>query len=178
MGDNEKSTYRKVESALVALFREDRDLLDVNANERSISHKLAEHLQKKFRKLKVDCEYNRHGRNVKELRYQCDETAATNDLEAKTVFPDIVVHQRGSDESNLLVIEIKKANLGKNAACDAAKLRAFTRKKEEGKYHYAIGLHLSLDVGVNRVRGVRCFKDGKEVRDTIWANLKESGYGG
>ena len=50
---------RRVIAAICALYRHDRELLDVDANERSITHKLAEHLQRKFPGWHVDCEYNR-----------------------------------------------------------------------------------------------------------------------
>jgi hypothetical protein len=46
-------------------MREDKDLINNSANERSISHNLAEYLQNYFRDLNVDCEYNRHGDVVK-----------------------------------------------------------------------------------------------------------------
>ena len=74
---------RRVIAAICALYRHDRELLDVDANERSITHKLAEHLQREFPGWHVDCEYNRVGREPRRL-------------EAKTVFPDIIVHRRGN----------------------------------------------------------------------------------
>ena len=52
---------RRVIAAICALYRHDRELLDVDANERSITHKLAEHLQREFPEWHVDCEYNRVG---------------------------------------------------------------------------------------------------------------------
>lgn len=176
---NEHAACGKVRAALAAFFEEDHALLQVVASERSISHKLAEHLQRQFPELKVDCEYNRHGNDVKRLQYPCNGRIQENDLEARTVFPDIIVHRRQVDESNLLVVEIKKANSRENIDCDAAKLKAFTRKEDDGgEYHYKIGLFLLFDAEGKRLADVRCFKDGEEVLNTMWANLRELGYGG
>ena len=52
---------KRVIAAICALYRHDRELLAVDANERSITHKLAEHLQREFPEWHVDCEYNRVG---------------------------------------------------------------------------------------------------------------------
>jgi hypothetical protein len=50
------------------------------------------------------------------------------------VFPDIVVHQRGPDGPNLLVVEAKKATSGMDSAFDCAKLKGY---KEELGYRFA-----------------------------------------
>ncbi len=70
----------KVETALREFFRNDIDLLCRDVNERSITHELAEHLQRQFEDLKVDGEYNRHGGRTK--KDDCN----------RSVIPDIVVH--------------------------------------------------------------------------------------
>jgi hypothetical protein len=171
--ENEEEVFRKVKAALTMFFQKEKALLDNNASERSISHKLAEHLQQQFPLLKVDCEYNRHGDAIKKLQYGHVESISTDDLEAKTVFPDIVVHKRGNDESNLLVIEIKKSNSGQHHGPDQEKLKAFTGNQ----YRYEVGLFLLLDMDRGCLGNVRCFKGGVEVNETMWANLKELGYG-
>lgn len=117
---------RRVIAAICALYRHDRELLDVDANERSITHKLAEHLQREFPEWHVDCEYNRRRRESKRL-------------EAKTVFPDIIVHRRRTDE-NLLVMEVKKDS-GRDDSGDVKKLKQFTK---DPKYRYKYGLLLKL----------------------------------
>lgn len=171
--ENEEKLYKRVSAALAAFFREDRKLLHVDASERSISHKLAEQLQKQFPQLNVDCEYNRHINSVKRLTYRYDETIKPDDLEAKTVFPDIVVHKRQSDESNLLVIEIKKGDSGQRTSHDVEKLKAFTVEP----YVYGIGLFLSFNVQRKRLADVRCFSNSTEEENTIWDKLKELGDG-
>ena len=64
----------------------------------------------------VDCEYNRQQANTKQLEFLKvvrkilkDEKVRLkpDDTTSKSVFPDIIVHRRNTDE-NLLVIEMKK----------------------------------------------------------------------
>ena len=52
-----------VKSSLQKLRRLDKHLLDININERSITHKLAEYLKEYFPEFNVDCEYNRFEHN-------------------------------------------------------------------------------------------------------------------
>lgn len=174
MGISEVRVHKKVKDALEAFYREERLLLDVNASERSISHKLAEHLQDQFRRLNVDCEYNRRGNDIKRLQFPGDSSARMDDLEAKTVFPDIIVHERGHDDNNLLVIEIKKSSSGLNRNYDYEKLRAFTINP----YRYKHGLFLLFDVGEKRLSDVRYFRLGNEMSYIGRIDLLELGCGG
>ena len=89
----------KVNVALQKLKVQDKYLLDKNLNERTITHKLAEYLQQEFQDLNVDCEYNRFKDLVKKLKLPKDKIN-WDDTEAKTVFPDIIIHKRGKQEKN------------------------------------------------------------------------------
>ena len=133
----------RVLSAIVDLYRHDGDLLDRDANERSITHKLAEHLQRQFPEWNVDCEYNRRENEVKQLLnlYEKDKVSAT-DREAKTVFPDIVIHTRGKQD-NLVVIEVKKSKNSGDRWKDKRKLELFT---SDENYLYCVGIFLEIDV--------------------------------
>ncbi len=51
-----EEVLQKVTTAIINLYRSDQELLEVDANERSITHKLAEHIQKEFPEWNVDCE--------------------------------------------------------------------------------------------------------------------------
>ena len=53
---------QNLEIALSELIERDSFLFEADANERSITHKLAEYLQAQFQDWNVDCEYNRNGR--------------------------------------------------------------------------------------------------------------------
>ena len=133
----------RVLSAIVDLYRYDGDLLDRDANERSITHKLAEHLQRQFPEWNVDCEYNRRENEVKQLLnlYEKDRVSAA-DREAKTVFPDVVIHTRGKQD-NLVVIEAKKSKNSRDRWKDERKLELFTGDED---YLYCVGIFWEIDV--------------------------------
>jgi hypothetical protein len=116
------------------LKKYDADLLDINVNERSISHKLAEYLQLEFPEWNVDCEYNRKMLNRKTLNISYTDIT-DEDIEAKTIYPDIIVHHRLTDD-NLLVIEMKKE--GGNTTKDKKKLKAFTDPQKSYSYYYGL----------------------------------------
>ena len=83
---------------------------DKKLHEVCIAHKLANHLENVLlenslipERATVDIEYNRHGLEVKRW------------ADGKAFRPDILLHERASDDQNYLVIEIKKdTNLGRN----------------------------------------------------------------
>ena len=121
-----------VRTSLKRLIAEDAELFEADANERSISHRLAIYLEKAFPGWHVDCEYNRDGHDPKRLQLN-PETIQSDDEQGTTVYPDIIVHQRGKPK-NHLVIEIKKCNGGSRDK-DLRKLRAL--RKELG-YTFAL----------------------------------------
>jgi len=135
-----------VKSSLKKLRRLDKKLLEINVNERTITHKLAEYLQQNFLEFNVDCEYNRFEHNeIDDLVKKLDlprNNVSWDDTEAKTVFPDIIVHNRGSQEKNLLVIEVKKFPCKISENVDRNKLIAFTKDP----YNYKYGLFLKINL--------------------------------
>ena len=166
---DELHLYDKVKNALRDFFHKDSKLLELDANERSISHKVGEHLQVQFSGLNVDCEYNRK-KDKKQEGYEHNRKHA---IQAKTsknkkVFPDIIVHERGSDENNCLVIETKKK--GRSIEEDCEKLKVFTGPKD---YGYKVGLLLVFGVKKNKgIAEIIHFEGGKQVNNSMWANLK------
>ena len=115
--------------SLQAFLSKEAYLLQVDANERSITHKLAEHLQCVFPDWHVDCEYNRDGHEPKQI--SLPNGRYTN------VFPDVIVHRRGTNQ-NLLVVEVKKSSVGDDGA-------DFDRQKLQGyleSLHYQVGIFI------------------------------------
>ena len=90
MSDTESAI--RAMAATVAFLKAEGDLLQLNANERSITHKLAEYLQREFSDWNVDCEYNRLGAAIKRL--PAPEAIGSDDEDGRTIFPDIIVHRR------------------------------------------------------------------------------------
>jgi hypothetical protein len=123
---------QKVKTAIEILVRKDAHLLKIDVNERSITHRLALYLQDAFGGWDVDCEYNRNRYDTKKLIIGDDvriavEPIQTDDEEGKTVYPDIILHHRGTDQ-NLLVVEVKKTTSHVPKDFDLSKLREYKRQ--------------------------------------------------
>lgn len=127
---------RSVQAALDKLFDRDAELLQNDVNERTITHKFAEYLALEFSDWDVDCEYNRKHDQTKRLRSLPKKNISVYNTYAISVFPDIIVHKRMTDE-NLLVIEVKKSTSHKLFELDKQKLLAF---KKELNYRHALFL--------------------------------------
>ncbi|MDB4980144.1 MAG: hypothetical protein JWM82_896 [Myxococcales bacterium] len=112
---------------------EDAHLLAHDCCEMAFTHRVAVYLEPAFYEWNVDCEYNRDGHEPKTLRL--------DDLTEDQVRPDIIIHRRGSNADNLVVIEAKK--LGReDPEVDLRKLRAFRDRLE-----YRVIAFLMLRVG-------------------------------
>ncbi len=122
-----------IDDAINQLLRADSDILIMDVNERTISHRLANYLEPHFPGWNVDCEYNRNHDDPKRLDIR-RRNIQSDDTQATTVFPDIIIHRRGTDE-NLVVIEMKKTTSAENDTYDLGKLNAF---KNQLGYHFAI----------------------------------------
>jgi hypothetical protein len=151
-----QAVYDTVRSALARLFSsEDLLLLEDDVNERSVSHRLAIHLEREIKDrgeawtgLHVDCEYNRDFTNPKypyskKLNLPARYDVSNEDTHALTVFPDIIVHRRRST-ANFVVIEIKKQGGNPDA-------EEFDRNRKLPAYltelGYRFGVFLVLGVG-------------------------------
>ncbi len=106
-----------------------------------MTHKLAEYLQQEFQGWNVDCEYNRDRADVKKLTLP-RQGIDWDDVEARTVFPDIIVHHRTTND-NLLVVEAKKSSSKINDEFDLGKLEQF----KGDPFHYRYGLFIRFYVG-------------------------------
>jgi hypothetical protein len=93
--------------------------------------------------LDVDCEYNRDRHETKRLRFR-GPCARSSETDGSPVYPDIIVHRRGTDP-NILAIEIKKSTSFVSDDCDIEKLSAF--RDELG---YVAALFLRLQCGAEK----------------------------
>ncbi|KXK27606.1 MAG: hypothetical protein TR69_WS6001000050 [candidate division WS6 bacterium OLB20] len=140
----------KIITAYQTLLARDGLLLQVDASERSITHKLAEYLQQLLPDWNVDCEYNRtlgEGKLVQLWSEKQEEVlskleSAPTDKRRKflqdildggvSVYPDIIIHHRGTS-NNLAVIEAKKSS---STIDDSEKLQAYIND-ERLNYQFA-----------------------------------------
>ncbi len=180
MGDEERYSVTKIEkipetwenmsgfvNAVKDFSKNESFLLENELNERTITHKLAEYLQREYPEYNVDCEYNRMPDRVMDREYVVKrlnlevENTSSDDPNGNTVFPDIIVHKRGTNKHNFLVIEVKKASnpatQNKNDDFkDFKKLKAFTKE-----LNYKYGIY--LEFGKNEVTDVQFFEGGERI---------------
>jgi len=135
-----KDIRKLIECAYQMLIKKDGYLLKVNANERSITHRLAIYLESVFCGYDVDCEYNRDEIDPKRLN-GFKKKIYSDDTCGKTVYPDIIIHLRGK-KCNFIVIEAKKTSNNDNS--DKEKL-AIYKKELFYKYAYFVKFPIGED---------------------------------
>ena len=79
----------------------------------------------------VDCEYNRNGYGIKQVN-------------GKYVYPDFILHKRGSNEDNLLIIEFKTWWNPDNDA-DIDKIRWMMNPQYIYQYKYGCSITINQD---------------------------------
>jgi hypothetical protein len=92
----------RISDAFKNLFDRDATLFTLGidgVNEQTITFRLGYYLQRQFRDLNVDCEYNRHWDDVKRC-YRITELGWMK--------PDLIVHRRESNRRNTFALEAKK----------------------------------------------------------------------
>jgi hypothetical protein len=129
----------KVVTALSEFYTREVFLFAKDLGERALTHRLAVHLEKQFPGWDVDCDYDRLGERT--LRLPHGTIVSTDDHLGKSVYPDIVVHQR-EIPNNLLAIEVRKAANHQSPEHDRHKLCALTDPYLW--FAYGIGVYLVL----------------------------------
>lgn len=131
-----------IEKVLDKLYKEEPELfvlddskkIEKHVGERAIVFRFGLYFQKElekyewFKEYKLDSEYNRNGTAPKRLPIVGDR-----------IFPDLILHRRGNNDANLLVIEFK-GWWNRNQEYDEKKIRQMIDKNGEYRYHegYAI----------------------------------------
>jgi len=146
---------RKIDYCIDRFYENDIDLLNRDNYEVTITAKFASYLASQFSSYTVDCEYNKHLASKKD--------AIVNGI-PRLVRPDIVIHSRGTNQRNLVCIEIKTDHNGDNRDEDVHKLIGMTKNSLDKKYAYNYTLGVFLDFYRDKSRLVkRFFINGKEV---------------
>ena len=126
----EADVKSRLKEALCRLLDGDQYLLENDLSERCIAARLAMYLREHFLDYNydVDVEYNRQGdavaaKRLRQLPEECKKRP--NRKEDKIVVPDVIVHRRGCNSRNLLVIEMKKSSNPAGLDCDDKRIEAF-----------------------------------------------------
>ena len=166
-----QTELNKVVTALQEFYARETFLLDKDLGERTLTHRLAVHCEKQFSGWDVDCDFNRLGERT--LRLPHGTIVSTDDHLGKSVYPDIVVHQR-EIPNNLLAIEIRKSANHQPLEHDQHKLKALT--DPHLWFAYWIGLYLAL--GKKQVTMSEVYTGGlldPALSDWFAGRLKEMG---
>lgn len=172
----------KLHEALSSLRRNDLYILEKDGSERSIAHCLATYLAVLFPQHDVDCEYNVNiesdsGRKeIDMLRYELEQFnrrighRRSFDFEDDTyysvsVYPDIIVHKRGRNDANLIVLELKKSTTNIGSGFDELKLKRYTVANFPRSLRYTFGVFIDIPTGAdhNRSFQVKLFQNGEEI---------------
>ena len=163
----------KVVNAIREFYQHEAYLLEKDLGERTLTHRMAVHLERQFDGWEVDCDYNRLGERLLKLPH--GSIISTDDELGKSIFPDIVVHHRAVPE-NLLAVEVRKAINHQPVEHDHHKLRGLT--DPHLWFAYRIGVFLILDR--KQVKSSNVYLGGvidPALSSWFAARLKDSGLG-
>ena len=134
-----QTELNKLIAALHDFYAREAFLLERDLGERALTHRLAVCIEKQFSGWEVDCDYDRLGERT--MRLPHGTVSSTDDHLGKSIYPDIVVHQRDIP-NNLLAIEVRKAANHQPIEHDQHKLQALT--DPHIWFAYAIGAMVTL----------------------------------
>src|ERR1700753_1531618 len=117
------SELEKVVAALKEFYAREAFLFEQDLGERALTHRFAVQVERQFPEYEVDCDFDRLGQRTLKLPH--GSIVSTDDHLGKSVYPDIVVHQR-EIPNNLLTLEVRKEGNHQPLAHDQHKLRALT----------------------------------------------------
>jgi hypothetical protein len=120
----------------------------------------------KFPHYSVDIEYNRKGPGLEPKDIEIPDE--NGDLTISRVFPDIIVHERGHNFRNLLVVEVKKSTNAVDDEHDHAKLQALCWQL---RYQNGLFLRLSTGPGADLGQVQHEWFDGPVIGEPQSANL-------
>jgi hypothetical protein len=163
----------KVVAALKDLYAREAFLFEHDLGERALTHRLAVHLERQFPGFDVDCEFDRLGDRT--LQLPRGSIVSTDDHLGKSIYPDIVVHQR-EVSNTLLAIEVRKAGNHQPLEHDRHKLRALT----DPLVWFAYWIGALVVLGKTGVTASEVYVAGKQdeaLSGVLAQRLKDAGIG-
>lgn len=154
---NRNTVLDAVAAALQDVVDNEQVLLDLQAHELALVHRfgvyLEHHLEDELKRydLTVDLDYDRHGRLGKFLPPRPDRGSHDK------FRPDLIIHRREDDQSNLLVVEWKKNP--QNKTIDQLRERVAELLTDDAEHHgyaYKCGLLVDSRAGLIRWCEVDC----------------------
>ena len=147
----ESIAYELIKNATDLFYEKDIFLLENDVTERAITHRIGMYLQQIVGdSFDVDCEYNRMGRIknneiyltegdyfAKTVCLSGEQVSDESDLGSR-VFPDIIVHKRGTVQ-NSIIMEVKVYGKNGDRKHDLMKLE---RYRKDLNYKHAVFVEL------------------------------------
>ena len=152
-----------IELAFKQLYENDKHLIcNIPANysehdkkhhvgERSIVFRFAYYLQNLIcedgilKDFDLDCEYNRNGSETKKLPSF-----------PRGTYPDLIIHKRGRNDANLLVMEFK-TYWNSNQIIDIQKIREFTDPDGQYRFKYGVAVLIGKDKEIKQWFDEKCY---------------------
>lgn len=172
---NADKIFELLKTAVNIFYMRDKQLVEKCCLERTCVSRIADYLQQildvygQAHDLSVDCEYgsavNDDGEILKKYLDSYGVYADQNGNKDR-IFPDLIVHKRGTHEQNILVVEFKGFwnDDELDWDTDRLKLEKFTNtdspKEIKNYFNYKLGVFVALEK--NKGYFVR-FKDGRQV---------------
>ena len=159
--------------SLKSLFKDDWFLLWHDVSERSVVHKFAEHLQRRFQQYDyvVDCEYNNDNAWGKKI----NSGKVRKHYSGRFFTPDIIIHRRTlegvqTNEHNICIIEMKlSTNVDQNGRIKDDDNLSFATLNEKDTLIYQLGIYIELWAGDDAQLANNILR--KEVKEfTIYKN--------
>ena len=149
----------KIREALKIFIAKDKHaLLKVDIYEPTICHRIAVYLEDLFRDFNIDCEYNKTLLGKKK------------DSNGKKIRPDIIIHKRGTNEDNSVILEIKKS--GKNSQLAKADIEKLKRCMTD-----TLNYNLGVFIGILKRNVDICWieKNDNSILES-WENIWKKSY--
>lgn len=145
-----------VHTSINHLYEKDSSLFQVRVHERSIAFKFGVYFQElinesEFESLDLDFEYNKRENDNKITPSRPNGS-----------YPDMVLHRRGTQDQNKLIIEFKCSWNRTLRHQDFIKLQEYTDQNLQSGYYYGLGIFLEFGIRREEVEIV-LFQNGELV---------------
>jgi len=130
----EQDLILKIEDAIQSTIRDEIDILKNGKSERNFTCSLASHISSSLNMENIHSDpfYNKHFSHIKK----------TKKIGEKTIELDIAIHERNTDERNLVVIELETNNNPKKD--DVWKIEKMTIMSSD--FNYKLGLYIVFGI--------------------------------
>jgi hypothetical protein len=169
-----QTELNKLISALQEFYARETYILERDLGERTLTHRLAVLVEKRFSGWEVDCDYDRLGERT--MRLPHGTISSTDDHLGKSIYPDIVVHQRDIP-NNLLAVEVRKASNHQPIGHDQHKLKALT----DPHLWFAFSIGVFITLAKKNITFSEVYAGGvleRQVSTWFAERLKEAGLAG